>query len=140
MARDESIGRAPADARAMAALGAAPVAGAAVAVAGGIVAAIASASCCVVPFLLFTLGVSGAWIGNLTALARYQPYFVALAATCLAAGFWLIYRQRPVACAEGSFCACPRSRRLAKSGLWSATILAVVAAAFPYLARRLLDL
>ena len=31
-------------------------------------------SCCVVPLALFALGVSGAWIANLTQLAPYQPY------------------------------------------------------------------
>jgi mercuric ion transport protein len=41
--------------------------------AGGILAALGASSCCVLPFALFTLGVSGAWISNLTALAPYQP-------------------------------------------------------------------
>ncbi len=45
--------------------------------AGGIAAALGAASCCVVPFILFMLGVSGAWIGNLTALEPYQPVFAA---------------------------------------------------------------
>ncbi|MGH8614610.1 MAG: mercuric transporter MerT family protein, partial [Gammaproteobacteria bacterium] len=40
---------------------------------GGILAAIAASSCCVLPLVLFTLGISGAWISNLTALAPYQP-------------------------------------------------------------------
>jgi mercuric ion transport protein len=75
--------------------------GAALAAIGSVIAAIGSASCCVVPFLLFTLGVSGAWIGNLTALARYQPYFIALTAAFLAGGFWLVYRRPQVACTDG---------------------------------------
>jgi len=40
--------------------------------AGGILAALGAASCCVVPFPLFMLGVSGAWIANLTALEPKQ--------------------------------------------------------------------
>src|SRR5215467_13430664 len=40
------------------------------AAAGGILGALAASSCCIVPLALFTLGTSGAWIGNLTALAR----------------------------------------------------------------------
>ena len=44
--------------------------------AGGILGAIAASSCCIAPLVLFSLGISGAWIGNLTALAPYQPYFV----------------------------------------------------------------
>jgi mercuric ion transport protein len=41
------------------------------AISGGALAALGAASCCVVPFALFALGISGAWIGNLTALAPY---------------------------------------------------------------------
>src|SRR5258708_24664719 len=51
--------------------------------AGGILAALGAASCCVIPFALFMLGVSGAWIGNLTALEPYQPIFAIIAAGCL---------------------------------------------------------
>ena len=36
---------------------------------------VGAASCCVIPFALFLAGVSGAWIGNLTALEPYQPIF-----------------------------------------------------------------
>lgn len=53
---------------------------------GGIVGAIAASACCIAPLALFSLGVSGAWIGNLTACAPYQPYFIAatiLVATAL---------------------------------------------------------
>ncbi len=36
--------------------------------AGGILGALAASSCCIVPLVLFGLGIGGAWIGNLTAL------------------------------------------------------------------------
>ena len=45
--------------------------------AGGILGALAASSCCIVPLILFSLGIGGAWIGNLTALAPYKPIFVA---------------------------------------------------------------
>src|SRR5258708_16920370 len=45
--------------------------------AGGILGALAASSCCIVPLILFSLGIGGAWIGNLTALAPYKPLFVA---------------------------------------------------------------
>lgn len=106
---------------------------------GGILAASGAASCCVIPFALFTVGISGAWIGNFTALAPYQPIFLALAIACLAAGFVLIYRQPKAACAEGSACARPVSDRIVKGGLWAGTILVVVALVFPYLAPLILD-
>jgi mercuric ion transport protein len=53
---------------------------------GGVLAAIAASSCCIVPLLLFSLGVSGAWIGNLTRLAPYQPIFVVVTLGCLGCG------------------------------------------------------
>jgi hypothetical protein len=73
--------------------------------AGGILAALGAASCCVMPFALFTLGVSGAWIGTLTALEPYQPVFAAVASACLVYGFYLVYRKTKTACAGGSYCA-----------------------------------
>lgn len=101
---------------------------------GGILAALGAASCCVVPFALFVLGVSGAWISNLTALEPYQPVFAAVAFGFLGYGFYLVYRKPKVACAEGSYCAKPGSGRTAKIGLWTASILVVVALGFPGLA------
>jgi mercuric ion transport protein len=102
--------------------------------AGGLLSAIGAASCCVVPFALFTLGVSGAWISNLTALEPYQPAFVAIAVACLGYGFLLVYRKPKIACAEGSYCARPSTNRMAKIGLWTATAFIIIAVAFPYTA------
>ncbi len=109
-------------------------AGAAFLSAGGILAALGAASCCVVPFALFMLGVSGAWISNLTALEPYQPIFAAVTLGFLGGGFYLVYRKPKLACAEGTYCATPRSSRIAKTGLWTATVMVVIALAFPKLA------
>jgi mercuric ion transport protein len=107
---------------------------------GGILAALGAATCCVVPFALFFAGISGAWIGNLTALKPYQPLFVALAVGCLGAGFYFVYRKPKASeCVEGSYCARPSSRRMTKIGLWAATVLIIVAVGFPYAARFFLD-
>src|SRR6266852_4435943 len=84
--------------------------------AGGILAAIGASSCCVIPFALFSLGVSGAWIADITALEPYQPIFVAIALVCLGGGFAFIRRKSRVACAEGSYCARPASDRIVRIG------------------------
>jgi mercuric ion transport protein len=105
---------------------------------GGIVAALGAASCCVVPFALFLAGVSGAWIGNLTALEPYQPLFAAAALGFIGYGAYIVYWKPKAACADGSYCARPASSRLAKIGLWTAGTLVVIALAFPYLIRILL--
>ena len=105
---------------------------------GGIVAALGAATCCVLPFALFFAGISGAWIGNLTALGAYQPIFLGVAVAFLAAGFWRVYRRPRAACAEGE-CGTPSSNRLAKTALWLATVLIGLAVLFPYLAPLFLE-
>jgi mercuric ion transport protein len=108
------------------------------AVAGGILGAIAASSCCILPLALFSLGISGAWIGNLTALAPYQPYFIAATLACLGYGYWLVYRRKEIACVEG-VCARPLPSRIVKAGLVLATILVAGAIAFDLFAPLLLN-
>ncbi|MCA0906047.1 mercury transporter MerT [Ruegeria marisrubri] len=94
--------------------------------AGGILGALAASTCCVVPLILFSLGISGAWIGNLTALEPYKPIFIAVTLGFLGYGFWMVYRK-PKACAEGEACARPLPNRLVKSALWVSTVLIMIA-------------
>ena len=107
------------------------------AAAGGMLGALASMSCCILPVALFTLGISGAWIGNLTALAPYQPIFFAATAGFLGVGYYLVYRQPKVACADGT-CVRPLPNRSVKAMLWTATVLVLAAVAFDYFAPVLL--
>jgi mercuric ion transport protein len=109
------------------------------AVVGGILGAIAASSCCILPLVLFSLGISGAWIGNLTALAPYQPYFIAATLACLGYGYWLVYRRKNVACLEGAACARPLPNHIVKAGLVLATILVASAIAFDLFAPLLLN-
>ena len=52
--------------------------------AGGIGAFLAGV-CCVVPFVLVSVGVGGAWLANLQAFAPYRPLFIGVALTALTA-------------------------------------------------------
>ena len=106
--------------------------------AGGVIGALAASSCCIVPLVLFGLGVSGAWIANLTRLAPYQPYFIAATIACLAGGYGLLYRSRKRACTDGQICARPLSNRVVTSGLILATILVIGALALDVIAPLLL--
>lgn len=101
--------------------------GAGLLAAGGVAGALLASSCCIVPLVLVTLGVSGAWIGNFSALERYNPYFVAITLIFLAAGFWYVYGRRQPVCDDGSFCARPASPRITKSALWVGTVLIILA-------------
>ena len=105
---------------------------------GGIFGGLAASSCCIVPLILFSVGIGGAWIGNLTALAPYKPIFVAGTAGLLGYGFYLVYWKPRRACAEGAACARPISNRLVQLALWIATVLVIAAFAFDYVAPLLL--
>ena len=59
-------------------------------IAGGI-AAVGASLCCVAPFVLVLMGVSGAWIGSLTALAPYRPIFIGVALVFMAIAFRKLY-------------------------------------------------
>jgi mercuric ion transport protein len=113
-------------------------AGKTLAAAGGVLGAIAASSCCIVPLVLFSLGIGGAWIGNLTALAPYQPVFIAVTLGFLGYGFYRVYWAPRRACAGDAACARPLPGRVVKTALWSATTLVVAALAFPYVAPLLL--
>jgi mercuric ion transport protein len=101
-----------------------------------LVSAIAASSCCVLPLLFVSVGIGGAWIGSLTALAPYQPIFLGLAGACTAAGFWSVYRRRQAACA-GPDCGTPESRRVTKAALWAGLVVLIVADLAEWWARLL---
>lgn len=107
--------------------------------AGGILGALAASSCCVIPLILFSLGIGGAWIGNLTALAPYKPFFVAGTTGVLGYGFYLVYWKPWRACADDAACARPARSRLVQLALWTATVLVAAAFAFDYVAPLLLS-
>lgn len=108
-------------------------------VAASLLGALAASSCCIMPLLLFGLGVSGAWIGNLTRLAPYQPYFIAGTFACLGYGYWLIHRASHFACRDDRACARPLPARLIRGGLVLATVLVVAALAFDFIGPLLLS-
>jgi mercuric ion transport protein len=101
--------------------------------AGGILGALAASSCCILPLVLFSLGISGAWIANFTALAPYKLYFAAGTIAFLGYGYYLVYVRPKQACAGGS-CERPLPNRVAKTSLWIATVLVAIALAFDYVA------
>jgi len=107
--------------------------------AGGLFGALAASSCCILPLVLFSLGVSGAWISNFTQLAPYQPYFIAATVACLGYGYWLVYRPSKAGCIEGEACARPMLNRLVKLGLILASLLTLSALGFDFLAPLFLN-
>jgi mercuric ion transport protein len=100
---------------------------------GGVLGALAASSCCLVPLVLFGAGVGGAWIGYLTRLAPYQPYFLGIAALCLGLGYWLRHRSRKVVCAQDEMCARPLPTRIVTMGFVVAGVLIAAVLALDFL-------
>lgn len=94
----------------------------------GVLGAILASSCCVAPLLLVTLGISGAWIGNLTVLEPYKWAFIAVAAVFIALGFWHAYFRQANPCKDGTYCDRPEASVIVKTALWLATALIVLSA------------
>jgi len=100
---------------------------------GGLAAIVAS-TCCLGPLVLVALGLSGAWIGNLTLLEPYRPFFIAGALVALFFAGRRIFR--PVqACQPGEVCAVPRTRRIYKIVFGIVSALVLIALIFPYVAK-----
>jgi len=90
---------------------------------GGVIGALLASTCCIVPLALVTVGVSGAWIGNLTALEPFKPLFVAVTLVFLGLGFWQVYFRPKPACD----CATPQSTIIVQTALWIASALVIFA-------------
>lgn len=99
---------------------------------GGLAAILASA-CCLGPLVLLALGVSGAWIGSLTALERYRPIFIGVTLVALYFAHRRIYRQAEK-CAPGEICTVPSVRKSYKLLFWIVAGLLGIALIFPLVA------
>ena len=89
--------------------------------------------CCVVPFVLVLLGVGGAWIGSLTALAPYRPIFIGVTLVFLALAFRKLYLV-PRACDPGTRCAEPAVLRKQRIVFWTVSVVLAVLIGFPWYA------
>ena len=96
------------------------------------IVAVASAAlasiCCLGPLVLVGLGLGGA--GFAAGLTQYRPYFLGLTAVLLGMAFYLTYRKREVACADGS-CELRSGSKTMKRALWVVTVAALAMSTFP---------
>jgi mercuric ion transport protein len=100
----------------------------------GGVAAILASTCCLGPLVLVALGLSGAWIGNLTLLEPYRPFFIGGALVALFFAGRQIFRPAQ-ACEPGEMCAVPQTRRVYKIVFGIVSALVLVALLYPYVAK-----
>lgn len=101
------------------------------AIAAAIAAAVVASVCCVVPLVLVLLGISGAWISNLTALEPLRPWFSAGTLLCLGLAFWNLYGP-PSRCRTDGQCVDPRVLARRRLWLWVACVVVGVLLLFPY--------
>jgi mercuric ion transport protein len=99
----------------------------------GILSAIGASVCCVGPLVLLALGVSGAWIGSLTALEPYRPIFIGLTLLFLGFAFYRLYLARPV-CSPQAACANPHILKRQRLAFWIVTVVALGLIAAPWVA------
>jgi mercuric ion transport protein len=100
---------------------------------GGLAAILAS-TCCLGPLVLVAVGLSGAWIGNLTRLEPYRPFFIAGALVALSFAGRRIFRPAQT-CNPGEVCAVPRTRRIYKVLFVTVCVLVMIALTFPYVVK-----
>jgi len=100
--------------------------------------AFAMTSCCILPLVLVSLGITGVFIGQMASFYQYKWITFAISGTFLAYGFWKAYRPvNAASCADGT-CARPINRTLMRSILWLAATIMAVAIVFPYVAPLIL--
>ncbi len=100
---------------------------------GGLAAILAS-TCCLGPLVLVALGLSGAWIANLTRLEPYRPLFIGAALVALFFAGRRIFRPAQ-ACEPGEVCAVPRTRQVYKLVFGIVSVLVLIALVFPYVVK-----
>jgi len=103
-----------------------------------VVAGIAASTCCLGPLLLLTLGVSGSWIGSLSAMEPFRPYLMGLTLLLLGLAFRKLYRV-PQSCAVDAPCATPAKLRRQRVIFWGVTVAVLLIMAFPWYGPILLD-
>ncbi len=100
---------------------------------GGLAAILAS-TCCLGPLVLVALGLSGAWIGNLTRLEPYRLYFIGGAVLALVFAGRRIFRPAK-ACEPGEVCAAPQVRRVYKILFGIVSVLVFLALVYPHVVK-----
>ncbi|PCH97254.1 MAG: mercury transporter MerT [Gammaproteobacteria bacterium] len=103
-----------------------------------IAAGIGASACCIGPLLLLSLGISGAWIGNLTAMQPYSGYFTAITLIILAIVFHKLYIV-PRQCQQDEVCANPQVLKNQRTIFWLTSIILITMMSFPYYADYLFN-
>lgn len=97
---------------------------------GAVLAAIGASVCCVVPLLLISLGIGGAWMIAFTSMEPARPYFIILTLVFIGLGYHKLFFV-PDSCEEGKPCAAPVVKRKQRMIFWIGSALILLLLAFP---------
>ena len=97
----------------------------------GALAAIGASVCCVGPLVLLALGIGGTWVGSLTAMEPFRPYFVGLTLLFLGLAFRKLYLA-PQVCAPGTPCTNPDTLKRQRITFWIVSTLLLGLLAVPW--------
>lgn len=96
-----------------------------------VLAALGASVCCVLPLVLVLMGISGAWISQLTALDAWRPWFTGATLLCLAGSHWSLYGPSSRCRSDGA-CVDPMRLRRRRAWLGLGTVLIAALLLFPY--------
>jgi mercuric ion transport protein len=103
-----------------------------------VLAAIGASACCFGPLLLLGLGISGAWIANLTSMEPYRLYFTVATLIMLAFVFRKLYLI-PQQCEEDTVCANSNVIQNQRIIFWFVSVILIAMITFPYYAEYIID-
>lgn len=97
----------------------------------GLLAGITASACCAGPLILLMMGISGSWIGNLSALEPFRPFFMVAAIAFLGLAYRRIY-LRPKSCSTDAVCATQQGKRSQQITFWITAFIVVLSISFPW--------
>ena len=100
-------------------------------IAAGAVSALGASTCCVLPLVLVSVGIGGAWVTQLRELERFYYVFVAIALGAFGYAFYRLY-LRPAPCAPDTTCAAPSVRRRQRVAFWTTLVAAKALVLSPF--------
>jgi mercuric ion transport protein len=100
-------------------------------IAAGALSALGASTCCVLPLVLVSVGVGGAWVAQLRELERFYYVFLAIALAAFGFAFYRLY-LKPAPCAPDTACATPQVRTRQRIAFWATLVTAKLLVLSPF--------
>ena len=98
------------------------------------IAAVLASSCCLMPLILVSAGLSGAWLGHLRVLQPYSPIFIGIAIMALALAGRSLFRNAASCRLDGGALRAGGPRSFHKVIFWVIAALTMVLLVTPVVA------